>query len=327
LAARLPHMLAALLLAPCVAAFLQEAHQEQECSTTCTYRNCSDFSINYGKFCGVGHTGCAGVKPCDAYDTCCQAHDACVTESEHGVADQSCHHTMIQCLERALDDGEASWLNAADAKASGCDTQTVVSTMLNGMRVASLFSHFTRFGMPPQDKDGSAGPAPSPPLQVVDYGVKDGAGSYVANSNEPYSAERDWEAFAERTRLEREREREADPTEPARVVQAGGDATPIYFQQKGKGAFTLGMHLGSEDGPRYDLEADAAAHAELLKEQRAKAATMQKATFSMHLGDLPKGPDERKYDPEADAQAAREKLTQVRQEQQRLRDERRTRSC
>ena len=34
--------------------------------------------IRYGKYCGVGWTGCAGEKPCDDVDACCQIHDDCV---------------------------------------------------------------------------------------------------------------------------------------------------------------------------------------------------------------------------------------------------------
>lgn len=34
--------------------------------------------IRYGKFCGVGWTGCPGEKPCDDLDACCKIHDECV---------------------------------------------------------------------------------------------------------------------------------------------------------------------------------------------------------------------------------------------------------
>lgn len=36
------------------------------------------FGIRYGKFCGVGWSGCPGEKPCDDLDACCMAHDECV---------------------------------------------------------------------------------------------------------------------------------------------------------------------------------------------------------------------------------------------------------
>lgn len=34
--------------------------------------------IRYGKYCGVGWTGCPGEKPCDDLDACCKIHDECV---------------------------------------------------------------------------------------------------------------------------------------------------------------------------------------------------------------------------------------------------------
>lgn len=34
--------------------------------------------IRYGKYCGVGWSGCPGEKPCDELDACCQIHDDCV---------------------------------------------------------------------------------------------------------------------------------------------------------------------------------------------------------------------------------------------------------
>ncbi|KAE8780783.1 putative phospholipase A2-1-like protein [Hordeum vulgare] len=34
--------------------------------------------IRYGKFCGVGWSGCEGEEPCDDLDACCRDHDHCV---------------------------------------------------------------------------------------------------------------------------------------------------------------------------------------------------------------------------------------------------------
>jgi hypothetical protein len=34
--------------------------------------------IRYGKFCGVGWSGCEGEEPCDDLDACCRDHDYCV---------------------------------------------------------------------------------------------------------------------------------------------------------------------------------------------------------------------------------------------------------
>ena len=35
-------------------------------------------SIRYGKYCGIGHSGCPGEEPCDDLDACCMVHDSCV---------------------------------------------------------------------------------------------------------------------------------------------------------------------------------------------------------------------------------------------------------
>ncbi|KAI3996069.1 hypothetical protein MKX01_037944 [Papaver californicum] len=48
------------------------------CSKTCVAQDCNSVGIRYGKFCGVGWTGCPGQKPCDDLDACCKIHDECV---------------------------------------------------------------------------------------------------------------------------------------------------------------------------------------------------------------------------------------------------------
>ncbi|XP_031281832.1 probable phospholipase A2 homolog 1 [Pistacia vera] len=49
-----------------------------KCSRTCVAQNCNSVGIRYGKYCGVGWTGCPGEKPCDDLDACCKIHDECV---------------------------------------------------------------------------------------------------------------------------------------------------------------------------------------------------------------------------------------------------------
>ena len=34
--------------------------------------------MRYGKYCGVGWSGCDGEEPCDDLDACCRDHDSCV---------------------------------------------------------------------------------------------------------------------------------------------------------------------------------------------------------------------------------------------------------
>lgn len=45
------------------------------------YENCKAIGIKYGKYCGVGWTGCPGEKPCDDLDACCEIHDECVEKA------------------------------------------------------------------------------------------------------------------------------------------------------------------------------------------------------------------------------------------------------
>lgn len=41
----------------------------------------SAIGIRYGKYCGVGWSGCPGEKPCDDLDACCKIHDECVEKN------------------------------------------------------------------------------------------------------------------------------------------------------------------------------------------------------------------------------------------------------
>ncbi|XP_020581364.1 uncharacterized protein LOC110025292 isoform X5 [Phalaenopsis equestris] len=70
-----------LLLMSFVNAWNDEAIPKVEgsCSRYCVAENCDTFGIRYGKFCGVGWSGCPGEKPCDDLDACCMAHDECAT--------------------------------------------------------------------------------------------------------------------------------------------------------------------------------------------------------------------------------------------------------
>lgn len=47
--------------------------------------------IRYGKYCGVGWTGCRGEKPCDDLDACCKIHDECVGKKGIFYATIVCH--------------------------------------------------------------------------------------------------------------------------------------------------------------------------------------------------------------------------------------------
>jgi hypothetical protein len=118
-----------------LAATAGAAPPARKCSTRCLARECKTFSITYGKYCGITHTGCPGEEPCDAYDACCQAHDGCVKSGGLSAEDVTCHAAFKQCLADALASGAAPFTKSAE-----CSAETVVETMSNGMDLASRFS-------------------------------------------------------------------------------------------------------------------------------------------------------------------------------------------
>ncbi len=47
--------------------------------TNAVWQSSSDpFDLRYGKYCGIGYTGCPGAVPCDGLDRCCMVHDQCI---------------------------------------------------------------------------------------------------------------------------------------------------------------------------------------------------------------------------------------------------------
>ena len=103
------------------------------CADECAAAACADIGIRWGKYCGVTHTGCPGASPCDSYDSCCKTHDACVTGGGLSASDQRCHSDFIACLEAAFAAKAPTWSGA-------CSAKQIVSTMTNGIRMASAFS-------------------------------------------------------------------------------------------------------------------------------------------------------------------------------------------
>ena len=114
------------------------------CVSRCDHaEHCREFSIKYGSYCGVGHTGCPGVAPCDSYDACCQTHDDCVNRTS--VADARCHAALKSCLNTQLASGAPTWLTTGEHQPPhgadpACTAQNIVQTMSNGMDFASLGS-------------------------------------------------------------------------------------------------------------------------------------------------------------------------------------------
>lgn len=106
------------------------ANSLNACSTRCVEENCDNMGIKYGKFCGVGHGGCPGQKPCDAVDKCCKGHDECV--ERRGVFDQNCHKKFIRCLDKQLTSGKQGF-------SKKCPYNQVIPTMKNGIELAMQF--------------------------------------------------------------------------------------------------------------------------------------------------------------------------------------------
>ncbi|CAA2989966.1 probable phospholipase A2 homolog 1 [Olea europaea subsp. europaea] len=89
--------------------------------------------IKYGKYCGVGWTGCPGEKPCDDLDACCKIHDECVEKK--GLTNIKCHEKFKRCIKKVQKSGKIGFSNT-------CPYDTAVPTMVQGMDMAILFSQF-----------------------------------------------------------------------------------------------------------------------------------------------------------------------------------------
>jgi len=101
------------------------------CSKKCIAENCDNFmALRYGKYCGMGHTGCEGEKPCDEIDACCMEHDSCV--GKKGLLDNGCHGELVKCLDEKKKAGIKQWTNK-------CSAKTVIEQISTGMQLASMF--------------------------------------------------------------------------------------------------------------------------------------------------------------------------------------------
>ncbi|XP_059634857.1 probable phospholipase A2 homolog 1 [Cornus florida] len=101
------------------------------CSKTCVAENCNSVGIRYGKYCGVGWSGCPGEKPCDDLDACCKIHDECVEKK--GLMNVKCHEKFKRCIKKVQKSGK-------DGFSRDCPYETAVPTMVQGMDMAILLS-------------------------------------------------------------------------------------------------------------------------------------------------------------------------------------------
>ncbi|KAJ9183846.1 hypothetical protein P3X46_007652 [Hevea brasiliensis] len=102
-----------------------------KCSRTCVAENCNSVGIRYGKYCGVGWTGCPGEKPCDDLDACCKIHDECVEKK--GLMSIKCHEKFKSCIKKVKKSGKVGF-------SRDCPYETAVPTMVQGMDMAILLS-------------------------------------------------------------------------------------------------------------------------------------------------------------------------------------------
>ncbi|CAI0628435.1 unnamed protein product [Linum tenue] len=91
------------------------------------------FGIRYGKYCGVGWTGCPGEKPCDEVDACCKVHDDCV--GKKGMTNVKCHQKFKTCVKKVQKSGKLGF-------SKECPYEKVVPTMVQGMDMAIMLSQF-----------------------------------------------------------------------------------------------------------------------------------------------------------------------------------------
>lgn len=105
-----------------------------QCSKNCIALNCDNVGIKYGKYCGVGYSGCPGEKPCDDVDACCKIHDDCV--GKYGLANVKCHEKFKKCIKKVQKTGKAGF-------SKDCPYEVVVPTMVQGMDMAIMMSQLT----------------------------------------------------------------------------------------------------------------------------------------------------------------------------------------
>ncbi|XP_019431367.1 PREDICTED: probable phospholipase A2 homolog 1 isoform X2 [Lupinus angustifolius] len=101
------------------------------CSKQCIAQQCDTVGIKYGKYCGVGYSGCPNEKPCDDLDACCMAHDNCV--DKFGMTNVKCHVKLKNCLTKVQKSGKVGF-------SKECPYSIAAPTMIRGMDLAIMLS-------------------------------------------------------------------------------------------------------------------------------------------------------------------------------------------
>uniref|UniRef100_A0ACD5TNY6 Uncharacterized protein n=1 Tax=Avena sativa TaxID=4498 RepID=A0ACD5TNY6_AVESA len=126
-----PPLAATVLLLLLAATATASAPPPQPCSRSCASLNCDSVGIRYGKFCGVGWSGCEGEDPCDDLDACCRDHDYCVEKK--GMMSIKCHEKFKNCMRKVKKAGKAGF-------SIKCPYELAMATMTQGMDMAIMLS-------------------------------------------------------------------------------------------------------------------------------------------------------------------------------------------
>ncbi|GAQ79202.1 Phospholipase A2 [Klebsormidium nitens] len=101
-----------------------------DCSKVCVAKDCNTMGLRYGKYCGVGWTGCPGEEPCDPLDACCKKHDECCVK--HGLLHNPCHKAFKKCMARVRATGKKGF-------SAECPYSVAIPAMEQGMDLAMMF--------------------------------------------------------------------------------------------------------------------------------------------------------------------------------------------
>ncbi|CAA0827576.1 Phospholipase A2-beta [Striga hermonthica] len=111
-----------------VSGFIESSVEPQFiCSRKCVAEDCSALGMKYGKYCGLGWSGCPGEKPCDDLDACCQAHDECV--EKYGVTNIECHEKCKKCVIKVGNSGKVGF-------SESCPYSAAVPTLIQCMEAS-----------------------------------------------------------------------------------------------------------------------------------------------------------------------------------------------
>ncbi|KAG0564500.1 hypothetical protein M758_8G111600 [Ceratodon purpureus] len=103
------------------------------CSRECESRHCQDpFKLRYGKYCGVGYTGCAGEAACDGIDSCCLSHDNCIGSNLENYINRTCNDQLKHCVERFQDSNMTQFVGA------NCSATELEDVIITSMNIATL---------------------------------------------------------------------------------------------------------------------------------------------------------------------------------------------